>query len=69
MTDTAYAGRHRKTSAFDFHIARIGAKYVHTAPLADGTLYVSLADAATGNHLGINFGPDAITSLRKALAS
>ena len=69
MTDTEYAGRHRKLSAADFHISRIAAKYVHTTTLADGTLYVSLADATTGNHLGVGFGPDAITALRDALTN
>jgi len=63
-----YQGRHRTASAADFRISRIVAKYVNTSTLADGTLYVSLADASTGNQLGIDFGLAAITSLRAALA-
>ena len=66
-TMTAYAGRHRKTSAFDPHIERIVTKDALGSIIGDGILYVSLSDAATGNRLGVDFEPRATESLRRIL--
>jgi len=65
-TMTAYSGRHRKTSTYN-HVHRIVASGVNPVVLNDGTLYVSLYDAATGNALGVDFEPLAIKRLRRVL--
>lgn len=63
-----YQGRHRRTSAHEHGPARIVVtRPVNAGILNNGTLYVSLTDAATGNILGIDFEPDASKSLRRAL--
>ena len=65
---TLYAGRHRTTSPVDLtipptiHTSQISA--VHDA----GDVIVALRDTETHNPAVIRFGPDAITSLRAALA-
>ena len=67
MTDTERVGRHRKASALDFRINRIVAEGAFASILGDGVLYVSLADTATGNRLGVDFDSAAIKRLRNAL--
>jgi len=66
---TAYAGRHRKTSAHQREIHRITASgtYAGAIGVDKDTFYVSLFDADTGNQLGINFTPRAVESLRRVL--
>jgi hypothetical protein len=64
---TVYAGRHRKTSTYNRGVHRIVASGVNPVVLNDGTLYVSLYDAATGNALGVDFEPRAIKRLRRVL--
>ena len=66
-TMTAYAGRHRKTSAADYHVHRIVTRGLHASILNDGTLYLTLTDADTGNMLGVDFEPAAINPLRRVL--
>jgi hypothetical protein len=67
MTDTRYVGRHRKTSAAEHRIHHIVTKSVFAGNLNNGTLYVSLTDAVTGNGLGIDFEARAVDSLRRVL--
>ena len=66
---TAYAGRHRKPSAYNCGVHRITASSAHAGAIGvdKDTLYVSLFDKATGNQLGVDFAPRAVESLRRAL--
>ena len=65
---TVYAGRHRKTSAAEHRVHHMVTRSVFAQILSGGgNLYVNLADAATGNAVGIDFEPRAVEELRRVL--